>query len=89
MAENLESKLDAIMSALATLSLRTSEIEGVMAGVHNNVACGIAQSKIHQFQATAPEEVAMPLVRQDPTIQHQKEPRVSLPDKFDGTSSKF
>ena len=69
MAENLESKLDAIMSAFATLSLRTSEIEGVMAGLHNNEAFGIAQSRIYQSQTTAPKEVAMPLVRQDPTIQ--------------------
>ena len=29
------------------------------------------------------------MVRQDPTIQQRKEPRVSLPNKFDGTRAKF
>ena len=89
MTKNLESKLDAIMTALAMLSLRTSEIEEVMAGLHNNRASEIAQSKIHQFQTTALEEVAMPLVRQDPMIQQRNEPQVSLSDKFDGMRSKF
>ena len=89
MAETLESKLDAIMSALAVLSHRQAEMEGVMAGLHNDGASGIAPSRIHQSQVTAPEEAAIPLVRQDPTIQQRKEPRVSLPDKFDGTRAKF
>ena len=48
MVENLESKLDAIMSALAMLSHRATEIEGVMARLHNDGAPGIAQPKIHQ-----------------------------------------
>ena len=89
MAETLESKLDAIMSALAALSHRQAEMEGVMAGLHNDGASRIAPSRIQQSQATAPEEAAIPLVRQDPTIQKRKEPRVSLPDKFDGTRAKF
>ena len=68
MAKTPESKLDAIMSALATLSHRQAEMEGVMAGLHNDGASGIAPSRIHQSQATAAEEAAIPLVRQDPTI---------------------
>jgi hypothetical protein len=89
MAEGLESRLDAIMNALATLSHRTAEIEGVMAGLHNDGASGVAQSKFHQPQVTALEEAAAPLIRQEPMTQQRKEPRVSLPDKFDGTRSKF
>lgn len=75
MAEDTESKLDAIMNALALLSQRSAEIEGVMARLHND--------------ASTPEETALPLVRQEPLVQPRKEPRVSLPDKFDGTRSKF
>ena len=89
MAESLESKLDAIMNALATLSHRTAEIEGVMAGLHNDGALGIAQARVHQSQSFVPEEAAPPSVRQEPVVQQRKEPRVSLPDKFDGTRSKF
>jgi len=89
MAESLESKLDAIMNALASLSHRTAEIEGVMAGLHNDRASGIAPSKAYQPQTSAPEEAVLPSVRQDPVVLQQKEPRVSLPEKFDGTRSKF
>ena len=89
MAESLESKLDAIMNALATLSHRTAEIEGVMAGLHNDGALGIAQARVHQSPNFVPEEAAPPSVRQEPVVQQRKEPRVSLPDKFDGTRSKF
>ena len=89
MAENLESKLDTIMNTLVTLSHRTAEIEGVMAGLHNNGASGIAQPRIHQSQTTVAEEAALPLIQQNPVVQQRKEPRVSLPDKFDGTRSKF
>ena len=62
MAESSESKLDAIMNVLATLSQRTAEIEGVMARLHNDGAPGIAQSRIHQPQASATEEAALPLI---------------------------
>ena len=47
MAKNLEFKLDAIMSALATLLQGTAEIERLMARLHNDGAPGIAQSRIH------------------------------------------
>ena len=48
MAENLKTKLDAIMSALVILSHRTAEIEGVMAGLHNDGAFVTAQPRDHQ-----------------------------------------
>ena len=86
--ESLESKLDAIMNAVATLSQRTAEIEGVIIRFQNDGAFGIAQSRIHQPQASAPEQTAFPQVRHKSLVL-QKEPRVSLPNKFDGTRSKF
>lgn len=89
MTESSESKLDAIMNALATLSQRTAEIEGVVARLHNDGASGIAQPRVHQLQTSAPEEAIPAMARQVPVVQQRKEPRVSLPDKFDGTRSKF
>ena len=62
MAESLESKLDAIMNVLALLSHRTAEIEGVMAGLHNDGASGIVPSRVYQPQNSAPEEVVLPSV---------------------------
>ena len=87
MAENLDSKLDAIMNALASLSHRTAEIEGVMVGFHNDGASVIEPSRAYQTQNS--EEKTLPPIQQDPVVLQRKEPRVSLPDKFDGTRSKF
>ncbi len=89
MAESFESKLDAIMNALATLSHRTAEIEGVMARLHNDRASVTTQSKGHPSQGFVSREAALLSARQDLVVQQRKEPRVSLPDKFDGTCSKF
>jgi hypothetical protein len=89
MAESLDSKLDAIMNALASLSHRTAEIEGVMAGLHSDGASVIAPSRVYQPQNSALEEATLPSIQQDPAVLQRKEPRVSLPDKFDGTRSKF
>ena len=89
MVESLESKFDAIMNILATLSHRTAEIEEVMAGLHNDGPSMTAQSRVHQSQGFMLEEAAQPSVRQDPIIQQRKERRVSLSDKSDGTRSKF
>ena len=89
MAESLESKLDPMMNTLVTLSYKITEIERLMARVHNDRASVTAQSKVHQCQGFIPEEAALPSVRQDPVTQQRKESRVSLPDKFDGTRSKF
>ena len=89
MAESLESKLVAIMNALASLSHKTAEIEGVMAGLHHNGVSGIALSRVYQPQSSASEEAVLPSIRQDPVVLQRKEPRVSLFDKFDGARSKF
>ena len=77
------------MSALAALTHRTAEIEGVMAGLDNDGAFVTAQSRIHQPQNFELEKAALPLVRQNLMVQQLIKPRVSLPDKFDGTRSKF
>ena len=50
------------MDTLATLSHRTAEIEGVMAGLHNDGASVTAQSRVHQSQGYIPEEAALPSV---------------------------
>jgi len=47
MVEILKSKFDAIINVLATLSHRTTEIEGIMARLQNDRASRIAQSRIH------------------------------------------
>ena len=60
-----------------------------MAGLHNDGPSMTVQSRVHQSQGFMLEEAAQLLVRQDPIIQQRKEPRLSLPDKFDGTRSKF
>lgn len=89
MTETFESKLDAIMNALAALSTRTADIEGVIARSHNDGASGSAQAGVHQLHTSTTEEASLGMVRQGPPVQQQKEPRISLPDKFDGTRSKF
>ena len=89
MAENLETKLDAIMSTLAALSHKIAEIEGVMAGLHDDGAFVTSQSRVHQPHNSVPEEAALPSVRQEPMVQQRKKPQVSLPDKFNGSRFKF
>ena len=89
MVESLESKLDAIMNVLASLSHRTAEIKRAMARLYSDGAFGIAPSRVYQPQNSAPEEAVLLSVRQDPIVLQRNEPRVSLPDKFDGTRSKF
>ena len=69
MAENLESKLDAIINPPATLSYRTAKIEGIMVKLHNNGAPRIAQPRIHQSQTMAPKKAVLPPIRQDPMVQ--------------------
>ena len=89
MTESSESKLDAIMNALTALSVRTTEIEGIIARIHNDGVSEIAQAGVHQLHISASEETNSRGAQQGPPVQKQKEPRISLPDKFDGTRSKF
>ena len=62
MTESSKSKLDAIMNALTTLSQRTTNIEGAFAKMLNNGAFGIAQSTIHQSQASTAKEAIFPAI---------------------------
>ena len=62
MTESSKSKLDAIINALTILSQRTVEIERVFAKMHNDGAFSVAQSTIHQPQASIAEEVAFSAV---------------------------
>lgn len=62
MVETLESKLEAIISALVALLHRQAEKEGVLGGLHNDRASRMMQSKLHPFQPIALEEAAMPLL---------------------------
>lgn len=47
MTKSSKSKLDAIMNTLTMLSMRTAEIEKVIARLHNDGTFGIAQPRIH------------------------------------------
>ena len=76
MPESAEAKLEAILNAINALSVRTTTIEGVIGGLQQ-----------HQSSANL-EGGALSVIQQDPLPQ-RKEPRVSLPEKFDGTCSKF
>ena len=87
MMESSESKLDSIMSTLNALALRTTEMEGLFAKVYGETRSGAPQPAVPP-SPQASKEVVMPAAQTLP-IQQQKEPRVSLPEKFDGTRSKF
>jgi len=76
MPESAEAKLETILNAINTLSVQTTTIEGVIGGLQQ-----------HQSPANL-EGGALSVIQQDPLPQ-RKEPRVSLLEKFDGTSSKF
>ena len=86
MAWSLDFKLDVIINALASLSHRTTKIEGVMAELHNNGTYVIEPSKAYHAQNY--EETILPSIQQDPVVLQRKKPQVSLLDKFDGTHSK-
>jgi hypothetical protein len=88
MTESFESKFDVLMNAINALTTRLAEVEGRVA--YNNSSSGTTSTRIHQPFTSAPEEVIPSVIRQDPIhVQQHKEPRVSLPEKFDGTRSKF
>ena len=85
--ESPESKFDTIFNAINALSARLMEVEGV---VHNTSSVGAASARVYQVHASMPEEIVPPVIQQETTHnQQRKEPRVSLPEKFDGTRSKF
>lgn len=50
MVVSLDSKLNVIMNALASLSRKTIEIEGVMTGLHNDGAYVITLYRVYKAQ---------------------------------------
>jgi hypothetical protein len=87
MLESPESKLDSIMNMLNVLSRRTTEIEGFFAKFSGDVRPTTVQPPVQPLpQASTSKEAVAPLFEETRSL---KEPRVSLPEKFDGTRSKF
>ena len=58
MTESSKSKLDTIINALTISSQRTVEIERAFAKMYNDGVFDVAQSTIHQLQASTAEEAA-------------------------------
>lgn len=87
MVENIDSKLDVIMNAIASLWHRTIVIGKIIEVLHNDGASVIEPSRAYKIQNS--EETTLPLIQQDLLVLQRKKPRVSLLDKFDGTGSKF
>ena len=87
MSQSLESKFDNIMNAIKSLTTRLAEVESV---AYNNSSSEAAPIGVHEPSFPIPEEGLPPVIRQDNLhIQQRKEPRISMPEKFDGTRSKF
>lgn len=91
-----ESKLDSVLNAIQALTMRTDRIEEFFTRFSNSHGVGTSQTMPISGAQVFPSSV--PTVssteRQNSTAEHGdmfkiKEPRISLPEKFDGTRSKF
>ena len=91
MVDSTESKLDAIINALNFLSVRTTELEGIFSKLQSDTKPSMIPPVVQSLpQVSASKDMVAPMFQQDsPPIQQRKEPRVSLPEKFDGTRSNF
>jgi hypothetical protein len=92
MSDLLESKLDTVLRNLEALSVRTREIESFVSRLNHShgtdMSHSTCQEAIPEATTTLSTQAAFkPTTTQDPV--NNKEPRISLPDKFDGTRSKF
>lgn len=88
MTKSFESKFDILMNTINALTTRLAEVEGCLA--YNNSSSGTTSTRINQPFTSGPQEIILHVVRQDLVHAQQcKEPRVSLPKKFDGTQSNF
>ena len=76
MHESAEAKLEAILNAINTLSVRTTTIEWVIGALQQ-----------HQ-SPTNLEEGSLSMIQQD-LLPQSKEPCISLHEKFNGMHSKF
>jgi hypothetical protein len=93
-ADLVESKLDTVLKAIEALSIRTNEIESFVSRLHNDLGAGPSQTSPAPQVFPSGEPSILPIQEENPSTQHVetlriKEPRISLPDKFDGTRSKF
>jgi hypothetical protein len=93
-ADLAESKLDTVLKAIEALSIRTNEIESFVSRLHNDLGAGPSQTSPAPQVFPSGEPSILPIQEENPSTQHVetlriKEPRISLPDKFDGTRSKF
>jgi len=96
MVDSLESKLNVILKAIETLSMRTNNIQDFVIRFHNNHKARTSQPMssitLQVFLSTKPTTF---LVQEEsPSIEHLdtskfKELKVSLLKKFDGTRLKF
>lgn len=91
-----ESKLDDVLVAIQALTTRTNRIEEFFTKLSNNHGIGTSQSMPNSNAQVFPStEPTMPSTQRETlSTQHGdilkiKEPRISLPEKFDGTRSKF
>ena len=91
MVDSIESKLDAIINALNALSVRTLELEGMFSKLQSDTKPLMIPPVVQSLlQPSTSKDTVAPMAQQDsPRIQQRKEPRVSLPEKFDGTRSNF
>ena len=91
MVDSTESKLDAIINALNALSVRTLELEGMFSKLQSDTKPSMIPPVVQSLlQPSTSKDTVAPMAQQDsPPIQQRKEPRVSLPEKFDGTRSNF
>lgn len=76
MPQSAEAKVEAILNAINTLSVRSTTIKGVIGG-------------FQQYQPPTNLEGGALFVIQYDLLPQRKEPRVSLLEKFDGTHSKI
>jgi hypothetical protein len=93
MVDSHELKLDVVLKAIEALTVRTGALENLASGVATSLGAEIPQPMQH-----VAVEGPTPLPSQGNNCFHQnldggatkyREPRVSLPEKFDGTRSKF
>jgi hypothetical protein len=93
MANSHESKLNAVLKAIEALIVRIGALENLASGVAISQGAEIPQSMQH---VAVKGPTPLPSQRNNRSNQNLgggatkfKEPRVNLPEKFDGTQSKF
>jgi hypothetical protein len=93
MADSHESKLDAVLKAIEALTARTGALENLASWIGISPEAEIPQSMQH---VAVEDPTPLPSQRNnyfnqnlDGSATKYREPRISLPEKFDDTCSKF